>query len=134
MTEEADQVRVKYIKLTNNGDTLFSDRHDGVPLKVMPGETKNIPLDSAAHMLGYVPGVTDETMSRHICRRQGWNTPQYLETDASGKTLAERNFAKLKIEPVMYRLVQVEADPSLPIAADPAPEEARGPRRVEVRA
>jgi hypothetical protein len=136
MEDQTEQVRVKYVKLTNGLDIPFTDRHDGVPVKVMPGEAKNFPVDMALHFFG--PDFSDQVMmGKHVAKRQGWNTPRFLEADDSGKTLAERWFAKLKIEPVMYKLVQVEADTSLPIPADPQPDREptfTPPRRIEVRA
>ena len=134
-TPDTGEVRVKYVRVTNLGETLFSDRHDSVPLKIEPGQSKHVAIEVAAHIFGWFQGVEKDQMFRHIQRRQGWNTPKYLETDETGKTLAERCFAKLKIEPVLYKLVEVERDPSAPIAADPQlPDEARAPRRIDVRA
>ena len=134
----AETVRVKYVRVTNNGDVMFTDRHNSVPLRIKPGESKHVPLEAAAHIFGWVHGADPDQMFRHVQRRQGWNTPEYLKVDPdTGKTLAEKNFAKLKIEPVLYRLVEVERDPSEPIAADPEPEPEetpRTPRRVDVRA
>jgi len=131
-------VRVRYVRVTNLGEVMFMDRHDGIPLRIQPGESKNVPTDAAAHIFGWHVGVEPDQMFRHIQRRQGWNTPKYLEIvpEAGGKNLAEIQFAKLKIEPVMYKLVEVERDPSAPIAADPVvPDEPpRAPRRVDVRA
>lgn len=131
-----EQVRVKYVRITNGLDIPFSDRHDGVPVKVNPGETKNLPIDMAAHFFGPV-GIDPAATFRHVSRRQGWNTPKFLETDESGKSLAQRMFDKLKIEAVMYKLVQVEQDPSAPIPADPQPlaqPATAAPRRVQVSA
>jgi hypothetical protein len=123
--------------VTNLGEVMFMDRHDGVPLRIQPGESRNVPIEAAAHIFGWKAGVEPEQMFKHIQRRQGWNTTDYLKViSETGKTLAETAFAKLKIEPVMYKLVEVESDPSKPIAADPqVPEETpRAPKRVDVRA
>ena len=136
MEQDEPQVRIKYVRVTNLGETMFHDRHNGVPVKIQPGESKNIPLEPAAHIFGWKPDVEPDVMFRHIQKRQGWNTVDMLAVDpATGLSKAQANFAKLKIEPVMYRLVEVERDPKAPIAADPQPpEEPRQPRRVDVRA
>ena len=133
----SDQVRVKYVRVTNLGPVMFADRHDGVPVKIKPGESKHVPLEAALHIFGWKPDVDPMDMFRHIQRRQGWNTPDYLKVDPeSGLNLAQRKFCELKIEPVLYKLVEVEREPSKPIPADPQIEEpARAsPRRVDVRA
>ena len=136
--QPSEQVRIKYLRVFNLGDVMFTDRHDGVPLKIKPGESKHVPLNVALHIFGWRPEATPEELFRHIQRRQGWNTPKMLEIDpTTGKSHAETNFSKLKIEPVLYKLVEVERDGSVPIPADPElPEETprSAPRRVDVRA
>lgn len=84
---------------------------------------------AAEHILGWHEGVTREQMQRHFCKRMGWNTPEHVLPDAKGETKADKLFAKLKIEPVVYKLVKVdnEIDTSAPIPADP--EIPRGPGR-----
>jgi hypothetical protein len=136
MEQDEPQVRIKYVRVTNLGDVMFHDRHNGVPVKIQPGESKNIPLEPAAHIFGWKPDVESDVMFRHIQKRQGWNTVEMLKVDpATGLSQAQANFSRLKIEPVMYRLVEVERDPTKPVAADPQPpEEPRQPRRVDVRA
>ena len=135
--QPSDKVRIKYLRVFNLGEAMFTDRHDGVPLRIKGGESKHVPLNVALHIFGWHPEATPEQLFKHIQRRQGWNTPAYLAVDETGKTLAEKKFAELKIEPVLYKLVEVERDGSVPIPADPElPEEAprSAPRRVDVRA
>ena len=136
MEQDEPQVRIKYVRVTNLGEVMFHDRHNGVPVKIQPGESKNITLEPAAHIFGWKPDVEPDVMFRHIQKRQGWNTVDMLKVDpATGLSQAQANFSRLKIEPVMYRLVEVERDPTKPVAADPQlPEEPRQPRRVDVRA
>jgi hypothetical protein len=119
--------------VTNGLAVPFTDRYDGVPVTLPPGKTENIPLDMAAHFFGYHLDVDRATMLRHVARRQGWNTPEYVKQNPeTHKTLAEDYFDKLKIEPVMYKMVEVvEPDPRRPVPADPeVPGEIRrGPGR-----
>lgn len=115
------QTRTKYVRLTNNGDIAFTDRHDGVPVRVEPGKADNFPMDMAAHFFGYYDGAAPEAMFRHVCKRQGWNTPAHLMTDESGKTLAQRLFNGLDIRAVMYKMVEEKIDTDAPIPADPQP-------------
>jgi hypothetical protein len=72
----------------------------------------------ATHFFGST--FDPQAMFRHLSKRQGWNTPAYLKVNPeTGKTLAEENFAKLKIEPVIYKMVEDRSDPDPPIAAKP---------------
>jgi hypothetical protein len=114
-------IRIHYVRVTNHATTAFTDRHDGVPVRLDPGASDNLPLDMAAHMFGYGYGVDQDTMFRHVCKRQGWNTPRHLEVQASGKTLAQENFAKLEIKPVIYKMVEERPNTDAPIPADPMP-------------
>jgi hypothetical protein len=117
----APGVRLHYVRVTNRGDVPFTDRHDGVPVSIPPGKSDNFPLDMAAHFFG---DVTDpQAMFRHVCRRQGWNTPAHLRPseDVPGKTLAEVLFSKLEIKPVVYKMVEEKPDLEQPIPADPPP-------------
>jgi len=114
-------VRLHYVRLTNHLDVPFTDMHDGVPVKVMPGKSDNFDLAMAAHFFG---DVTDAAaMFRHVCRRQGWNTPAHLKPSEAeaGKTVAEALFAKLEIKPVVYKMVEEKPDLESPIPADPLP-------------
>jgi hypothetical protein len=116
------QVRTKYVRVTNNGDTPFTDRHDGVPVRIDPGQSDNLPLDMAEHFFGYHDDVSAETMFRHVCKRQGWNTPAHIRQGESGKTVAQELFASLDIKPVVYRMVEERVDINEPIPADPQPQ------------
>jgi hypothetical protein len=137
------EARVHYVRVTNGLDFPFTDRYDGVPVTLPPGKSENLPLDMAAHFFGYHVDVDAATMLRHIARRQGWNTPDFVkQNEETRKTKAEEYFGKLKIEPVMYKLVPADdPDPKRPVPADPeVPTEVRrGPGRppkpaVEARA
>lgn len=129
MADEFIDQRITMVRITNNGDATFNDRYDGVPYIVSKGQTLSIPLDVAAHIFGYHPGVDPTAMFRHVCKRQGWNTPKHIEEDEDGRTLAERLFANLRIDPVIYKMVEEKPDPKKPIPADPAIEDER-PRRT----
>lgn len=117
----APGIRLHYVRVTNHLDVPFTDRHDGVPVSIAPGKSDNFPLDMAAHFFG---DVTDsQTMFRHVCRRQGWNTPSHLKPSETtpGKTVAEELFSKLEIKPVVYKMVEEKPDLEQPIPADPPP-------------
>ena len=129
---ETEQVRVRYVRVTNGLEYAFHDRYDGVPITIPPGKSENIPEDMAAHFFGYHYGVEPVVMLRHIAKRQGWNTPEYVKQDPETRqTLAEKLFARLKIEPVVYKLVPEDTpDPRKPIAADPGIPDDPPPRRA----
>jgi hypothetical protein len=123
MSDDFIGQRIAMIRVTNNAKTVYTDRYDGVPYIIEPGHTKSIPLEVAAHLFAYHPDVQPETMFRHVCKRQGWNTADHRAVDpATGRTLAEQLFANLRIEPVIYKMVEENPDPRKPIPADPAPE------------
>lgn len=119
MTDNFAGQRISMVRVTNSGDTVFTDRYDGVPYIFAPGQTKAIPVDVAHHLLGFHPGADDKSMFRHVSKRQGWNTPKHIEVGDDGLTLAERQFAALTIEPVVYKMVEEKLDPSKPIPAEP---------------
>jgi hypothetical protein len=119
----APDVRLHYVRLTNHLDVPFTDRHDGVPVSIGPGKSDNFPLDMAAHFFGNV--MDPEASFRHVCKRQGWNTPNHLkasEADPS-KSVAEYMFSKLEIKPVIYKMVEEKPDLDEAIPADPQPPE-----------
>jgi hypothetical protein len=117
MTPEA--ARLKYVRLTVARDLPFpfTDRYDGVPVTVLAGSSENLPLDMAQHFFG--PTFDPVAQQRHVAKRQGWNTPEFVQPDKAGKTKAQRYFDMLKIEPVSYRLVEEAApDPTRPVPAE----------------
>ena len=119
---DAEQYRARYVRVTNGFDANYVDRFDGVPITIEAHSWQNLPLDVAAHMFGYHDGASPESMFRHTCKRMGWNTLKHLERNPdTGKTLAEEMFAKLVIEPVVYKLVEEKVDTEKPIPADPVP-------------
>lgn len=115
----APDLRIHYIKVVNRLDIPFTDRWDGIPVGIMPGKTETFQLEMAAHFFGYFFEVDRETMFRHTCKRQGWNTPRHLQVQPSGKTLARELFDGIEITPVVYRMVEEKPDLDAPIPADP---------------
>jgi hypothetical protein len=91
-------VQARRVRVTNNLDVSFTDRYDGVLVTIAPNESETVPIDMATHFFG--PTFEIEEMLRYVSKRQGWNTPRYLELDEAGQTLAEQLFARLKIEPL----------------------------------
>lgn len=123
---ETENVRVHYVRVVNNLPFAFSDRHDGVPVTIPPGKSENLPLDMAAHFFGYTHhGIEKAVLFRHIAKRQGWNTPDFIKIDPdTGKSKAETYFDMLRLEPVIYKMVPAEpADLALPVPADQSPED-----------
>ena len=118
---ELERQRINYVRVTNGLDFPFTDRHDGVPVTIQPGKSENLPLDMAFHFFGFHADVTPDTMLRHIAKRQGWNTPDFVKQNPeTHKTLAQEYFDKLKIEAVAYKMVPVaDPDPRKPVPADP---------------
>ena len=115
----APDLRIHYIRVTNNLDVPFTDRWDGIPVTIPVGKSENLQLDMANHFFGYYYEVERDVMFRHTCKRQGWNTPAHVKEGDDGKTLAQRNFAALDIKAVVYKMVEETIDTDQPIPADP---------------
>lgn len=136
--QELEQQRIHYVRVTNNLPFTYTDRFDGVPFTLRPGKTDNIPPQWADHMFGFKPGVSPDQMLRHIAKRQGWNTSEFVTIDdRTGKTKAQEYFEKLVIVPVAYKFVPAEEpDPREPVPADPeipqADAAARRPRPSKI--
>jgi hypothetical protein len=118
MTDE----RIARVRVTNGLQQVYSDRYDGVPISLQPGEMKIFDLETAAHIFGWHPGASVEEITRYVGKRQGWNSTAHLARDDSGRTLAERMGALIKLEPVYYKVIEEGADPNAPIPADPQPQ------------
>jgi|SRR5262252_7109064 len=111
--------QLRYVKVTNNFDVPYVDMFDGIPVTIDAHGTQNIRPEQAWHFFGYVEGAGKQQMFLHTAKRQGWNTSAHLAKDDSGKTLAERMFDQLVIEPVIFKLVeQPPVDTEQPIPAE----------------
>jgi hypothetical protein len=109
------------VRVTNSGTEPFTDRFDGIPIVIDPGERRELSLDEAAHVFGWHEGIKPEAMLQHVSKRQGWNTKEFLEVDKdSGKTKAQAKFDAIKVEPVRYKMVEERDDDAAerPIPAD----------------
>jgi len=127
--------RVEYVRIVNGLDFEFLDRWDGIPVRIPPGGQTKITPEMAFHFFGYHPGATREVMLRHTAKRHGWNTAEFVQPDPqTKKNKAEMYFDRLKITPVVYKLVPAEPDdPQTPVPADTEVDERpRTPKRVEV--
>jgi hypothetical protein len=119
MAAPIGDVRVQYLRVTNGTDKPWSDRHDGVPVTLAPGQSQNIPLDMAAHFFGWHQHIDQATMLRHMARRQGWNAGDYIVQDPEvQRRLAAEFFETFQIEPVTYKLVEEKAPPARAAAGD----------------
>lgn len=122
------EARVHYVRVTNNTDEVWGDRFDGQPIVLKPGESEKIPLEMAMHFFGYHPGVEPHAMLGHMFRRRGGPSAKQIAENEdwahivldpeARKRLAPAFFAKFRIEPVIYKLVeQTEPDPHEPVPA-----------------
>ncbi|HEX8838357.1 MAG TPA: hypothetical protein VF748_15545 [Candidatus Acidoferrum sp.] len=115
--------RLNYVKVTNKSDEPYVDMFDGIPVTIEPGGFQNIRPEQALHFFGYVEGATKREMLGHTAKRKGWNTSAHLAVDDSGKSLAERMFDKLVIEPITFKLVEEVPAVDAPIPAEGTVEE-----------
>jgi len=113
--------QVMQVRVTNHNDFPIRDMFDGIPYVIDAGRTEAIPSDAAHHIFGFFPGVDPRAMALHIQKRFGWNTPDMVKNGAGEKYLS-----KIKIEPVMFKLVPVETD-------TPEQAEAKAGEKREVR-
>ena len=127
-----EQTRLKYVKVTNNFDTPYVDMFDGIPVTIDAHGSQNLRPEQAFHFFAYVEGARRQDMLMHVAKRRGWITPAFWQPDENGKTLAEKNFDKLVIEPVTFKLVEeAPADLDAPIPAEAGlEEEGEPPERV----
>jgi hypothetical protein len=128
-----DETRIQYVSVTNGLDEPITDMFDGIPVKIDPGKKDNLHIEVAAHIFGYHPGVTQESMFRHFSKRQGWNTKEHMEPEGdTGKSKAQAKFDKIGIKPVTFRMVPADedAEPDAPIPAEP--EARKPPRRIAI--
>jgi hypothetical protein len=100
-----EQAVIQSVRVTNSNDFKIVDRFDGVPYEFEPGKGLAIPLDAAFHIFGWTHGATEEQVFQHTQRRFGWNTPSMVQGNIDRKF-----FSRLKIEPVVYRMVEVKPD------------------------
>jgi hypothetical protein len=112
-----EKYRIHYVRVTNKGDTDFTDMFDGVPVTIVSKESTNMEPDMAGHLFGYRDGASREEMFKYTAKRQGWNTPAHL-VRTKGKTEAERLFDQFDIAQVTYRMVEDTPDLNAPIPAD----------------
>lgn len=108
MADEAVDVRVRYLRVTNRTEQIWTDTYDGVPVTIVPGQTQQIPLDMATHFFGWHPDVTPIEMMHHLAKRRGWTDPKYQIYDdpIHEQKVADEVFEKFVIEPVTYKLVE----------------------------
>jgi hypothetical protein len=116
-------VRVRYVRVTNGTEEVWSDRYDGVPVMLMPGESKDLALDMALHFFGYAPGADAATMLLHMAGRWAKTDGDWgsIRADAQmRKRVAEEFFKRFRIEPIVFKLVEERrgAAPEAPVPAD----------------
>jgi hypothetical protein len=140
MAAALEDVRVRHVRVTNGTDEVWTDRYDGVPLTLQPGDTQTIPLDMALHFFGYAPGVDQATMLMHVANRTAKTDGEWgsIRADpALRKRVAEKFFQKFQIEPVSFKLVEEEARPRgareapVPASTDDEPDTIREPTAVK---
>jgi hypothetical protein len=107
-------VRVQYVRVTNNTPRMWTDSYDGVPVTIEPGTSQNLRLAMAAHFFGWHPDVKPEEMMRHIVRRRAMYEEKYtIHGDPEHeKKLAAEMFADFLIEPVTFKLVEERPGPA----------------------
>jgi hypothetical protein len=116
--------RLRYIRVTNKSDVPYVDMFDGVPVTIDAGGSQNIQPEQAFHFFGFTEDSTREQMLLHVAKRRGWNTSEHIKADESGKTLQQRLFDNLVIEPVTFKLVEeTPTEVDRPIPAEGADEE-----------
>src|SRR6185312_5561378 len=130
---EASQV---HVKVSNGNDFDIGDRFDGIPYTFKARTTVPIPLEAAIHFFGFQVDPESQQLSfvpdsAHVCRRWGWNTPEFLKNDR-GRKMAER----ITVTPVTYELREKPEDedvtdlPAPRVSAPKAGEKAKATERA----
>lgn len=102
---------IQSLKVLNDNPFVIKDMCDGVPYEFETGKPLTIPADAALHIFGWYAGVDINVVRQHVQKRWGWNTPKITESGDHNKF-----FDKLTFHPVTFRLVEVVADNSEPVA------------------
>ena len=110
-----DRIAV-HLRVTNTNDFEIEDRYDGVPYKFEPNKAVTLPPEAALHLLGWQPGIDPSVCEKHVSRRWGWNTPDFMK---SGD--AKKFFAKLEFKPVTFKTVEVIATEEEEMLPSPIP-------------
>jgi hypothetical protein len=116
----AADVRVRYVRVYNGTDEVWSDRYDGVPITLQPGDTQDLDLAMALHFFGYAPGVEPATMLLHIAGRTARTDGDWGSIRADlqmRRRVAEKFFEKFTIEPISFKLVEEQPAVQQPVPA-----------------
>jgi hypothetical protein len=102
-----------YIKVTNENNFPIVDMYDSVVFEFEPSKPKTIPAEAAAHIFGWRGDGGRDAMFMHSQKRWGWNTPEYVSSDK-----ARKYFERIKIEQVIFRLVEMTQEEMIEPAGD----------------
>ena len=111
------------VEVMNGNDFPIEDLFDGVPIVIGIGQTVLLSPQQAAHCFGY-PGEFKD-MARHMSKRYGWNSREYLTLNEKRQTRYEVLAEKITFTPVFYDLVRRPNEPIPALAADDESEEVR---------
>jgi hypothetical protein len=98
-------LRRVHIKVINSNDFDITDRYDNVEFLFAPHQPVTIPAEAANHIFGWREGIDRAAMFLHFQKRCGWNTKEFTD---GGK--AKKYWEKIDIVPVVFRLVEVNAE------------------------
>jgi hypothetical protein len=117
---QADQpAALMMVEVTNLNDFPIEDYYDGVPIILHPlgKNTVNLRPEQALHCFGY-PGEFKD-MAKHMSKRYGWNTREYLRLNQERQTLYEELAQKVHFKPIFYDLVQRRPNDPIPALVGP---------------
>ena len=103
---QADQPAVlTMVEVQNFNDFPIDDFYDGAPIRLEPNGKNVITLkpEQAAHCFGF-PGEFHD-MARHMAKRYGWNSREFLRMNEERKTVYEQYAEKVKFTPIYFDLV-----------------------------
>jgi hypothetical protein len=106
------QPSFQMVRVVNHNAFAIVDRWDGVPYTFLTDTPLNIPPDAAAHFFGWP--AEPEVRRLFIAKRNGWNTPDDIKRDETGKMRWEKWVDSIEISPVHFDIVQRADDDAIP--------------------
>jgi len=108
--------QIRRLRVINRNDFTIRDRYDGVPYEFRPDEYVDMPLDAAAHILGY-PGEA-EHRALHMAKRWGWNRPEHVQINPDTRKMKFQELAEnIEVSVETFEIRRV-VDPRAPVNLD----------------
>jgi hypothetical protein len=134
-----------HIRVMNGNDFLIDDRFDGILYEFLPGDQKGklVPIMAASLFFGFALDENGNVSEAgcapnwdYVQRRWGWNCvtrrkdEEMADAVIRTNTTAKERCAKIKLEPVVMALREVQAEESGELPPPREPRKARAKMSV----